>query len=119
MKEYRCLICGYIYDDTVESVKFEDLPEDWRCPICGAPKDMFEEADDQGNYYKYQESLPIGLNRETGMYDYEIFIQTNLLLDGKTTFSLTFTYSNSLLASSTVTVKEIVEPASYFPSSIL
>ena len=43
MKKYRCLICGYIYDDSVESVKFEDLPEDWKCPICGAPKDMFEE----------------------------------------------------------------------------
>lgn len=43
MKKYRCLICGYIYDDSAESVKFEDLPEDWKCPICGAPKDMFEE----------------------------------------------------------------------------
>lgn len=55
--------------------------------VCLFPKDMFEEADDQGNYYKYQESLPIGLNKETGMYDYEIFIQTNLLLDGKTAYS--------------------------------
>ena len=43
MKKYRCLICGYIYDDSVESVKFVDLPDDWKCPVCGAPKDMFEE----------------------------------------------------------------------------
>lgn len=55
--------------------------------VCLFPKDMFEEADDQGDYYKYQESLPIGLNKETGMYDYEIFIQTNLSLDGKTAYS--------------------------------
>ena len=43
MKKYRCLICGYVYDDSVESVKFEELPEDWKCPMCGAPKNMFEE----------------------------------------------------------------------------
>ena len=42
MKKYRCKICGYIYDDAKETVKFEDLPEDWTCPWCGAPKSMFE-----------------------------------------------------------------------------
>lgn len=52
MKKYRCLICGYIYDDSAESVKFEDLPEDWKCPICGAPKDMFEEVGGEGNEEK-------------------------------------------------------------------
>lgn len=40
-KKYKCLLCGYIYDDAKESVKFEDLPADWRCPICGADKSMF------------------------------------------------------------------------------
>ncbi len=43
MKRYRCKICGYIYDESVEKVKFEDLPEDWKCPLCGAPKNLFEE----------------------------------------------------------------------------
>lgn len=43
MKKYRCKICGHIYDETVEKVKFEDLPEDWKCPLCGAPKNLFEE----------------------------------------------------------------------------
>ncbi len=52
MKKYRCLICGYIYDDSAESVKFEDLPEDWKCPICGATKDMFEEVGGEGNEEK-------------------------------------------------------------------
>lgn len=55
--------------------------------ICLFPKDMFEEAEDQGDYYKYQESLPISLDVDTGMYKYEVFIQTNLLLDGKTAYS--------------------------------
>ena len=31
-KKYRCTICGYIYDDEKESVKFEDLTDDWKCP---------------------------------------------------------------------------------------
>ena len=40
--KYRCTICGYIYDDAKEQIKFEDLPEDWKCPLCGAPKSAFE-----------------------------------------------------------------------------
>ena len=43
MKKYRCTICGYIYDEEKENVKFSDLPEDWKCPLCGAPKNLFEE----------------------------------------------------------------------------
>ena len=39
---YRCTICGYIYDNAKEKVKFEDLPDDWKCPMCGVGKDMFE-----------------------------------------------------------------------------
>lgn len=43
MKKYRCTICGYIYDEEKEGVKFADLPEDWKCPLCGAPKSLFVE----------------------------------------------------------------------------
>ena len=39
--KYKCNLCGYIYDDSKEKIKFEDLPEDWRCPLCGAPKSQF------------------------------------------------------------------------------
>ncbi len=46
MKKYRCKICGYIYDDAVEKVKFLDLADDWVCPLCGVGKEMFEEIDD-------------------------------------------------------------------------
>ena len=47
MKKYRCTICGYIYDDSKEKIKFEDLPDDWKCPACGAPKSLFEEVKEE------------------------------------------------------------------------
>lgn len=46
MGKYKCLLCGYIYDEEVEGVKFEDLPEDWVCPLCGAPKSSFEKVEE-------------------------------------------------------------------------
>lgn len=49
MKKYKCIICGHIYDDSKESVKFEDLPNDWKCPLCGAPKKLFEEITSDNN----------------------------------------------------------------------
>ena len=52
MMKYRCKICGYIYDpekgDTGSGIEprvpFEQLPETWICPICGATKDNFEKT---------------------------------------------------------------------------
>ncbi len=38
--KYECP-CGYVYDDDVEDVKFEDLPDDYVCPICGLAKADF------------------------------------------------------------------------------
>lgn len=45
---YICQLCGYVYDDEKESVPFAELPDDWTCPLCRAPKSMFkaEEAPD-------------------------------------------------------------------------
>lgn len=42
-KRYQCSTCGYIYDDSKEEVRFEDLPEDWKCPRCGVGKSLFQE----------------------------------------------------------------------------
>ena len=45
MKKYKCVACGYIYDPAENgNVAFEDLAEDWVCPLCGVPTDMFEEV---------------------------------------------------------------------------
>ena len=36
--KYICQICGYVYDDAKEKVPFAELPDDWKCPLCGAAK---------------------------------------------------------------------------------
>ncbi len=49
MEKYVCDACGYIYDPAegdpevgiAPGTAFSDLPEDWVCPVCGAPKDKF------------------------------------------------------------------------------
>lgn len=46
MNKYRCTVCGYIYDDEKEEVKFEDLPDTWVCPLCVVPKSLFEKVED-------------------------------------------------------------------------
>jgi len=51
MSKWECTVCGWIYDpakgDPTQGIQpgtaFDELPEDWVCPECGAPKDMFEE----------------------------------------------------------------------------
>lgn len=45
MMKYICDICGFVYDDEQEAVKFEDLPDNWVCPICGAGKDSFSKSE--------------------------------------------------------------------------
>jgi hydroxylamine reductase len=50
MRRYRCLACEYVYDpaegDPDNGIEpgtpFEELPDDWVCPLCGVGKDMFE-----------------------------------------------------------------------------
>ena len=44
--KFICKICGYIYDEEVEGTKFEELPENWVCPLYGAGKDMFEKVEE-------------------------------------------------------------------------
>ena len=43
---YVCLACGYIYDGIAPGTAFEDIPDDWTCPICGVGKDMFQKKED-------------------------------------------------------------------------
>ena len=46
MATYKCQLCGHIYDEEKEGVKFEDLPDNWKCPMCMAPKSMFKKIED-------------------------------------------------------------------------
>lgn len=51
MKQYVCSICSYTYDEAkgipeagiAPGTKWEDLPEGWKCPLCGADKHQFRE----------------------------------------------------------------------------
>ena len=42
--EFECQQCGFIYDEDKEDTPFEELPDDWKCPVCGAPKSKFKEV---------------------------------------------------------------------------
>ncbi|MCF0116832.1 MAG: rubredoxin [Bacilli bacterium] len=44
---YVCQLCGHVYDEEKEGVKFEDLPEEWVCPLCGATKNQFVQERDE------------------------------------------------------------------------
>lgn len=59
--KYKCKICGYIHDEEKEGVRFDDLPADWKCPWCAAPKSMFEpEGGQKKEAVKKPVSLPKG-----------------------------------------------------------
>ena len=50
MDKYQCVLCGYIYDpqkgdpdnDVAPGTRFEDIPDDWQCPECGAAKSDYD-----------------------------------------------------------------------------
>ena len=53
MEKYVCDVCGYVYDEAVgdpdngiaAGTKWEDLPEDFECPLCGVGRDQFSKAE--------------------------------------------------------------------------
>ncbi len=53
MDKYECTVCGYIYDpedgdpdNNIEpGTAFEDISDDWVCPVCGATKDQFDKVE--------------------------------------------------------------------------
>ena len=53
MSKYKCVVCGYIYDEAegcpdqgiAPGTKREDVAEDFLCPICSVGKDQFEKED--------------------------------------------------------------------------
>jgi rubredoxin len=50
MRKWQCIVCGFIYDEAEglpdegipAGTAWEDVPEDWECPECGASKADFE-----------------------------------------------------------------------------
>ena len=52
MKKYECTVCGFVYDEAIgdpdngiaPGTKWEELPEDYTCPLCGVGKEDFQEV---------------------------------------------------------------------------
>ncbi len=68
MKKYVCDICGYVYDpakgdpdnDIEPGTAFEDLPEDWVCPECGASKSEFVRIEhEQDDFAAFDEEFDL------------------------------------------------------------
>ena len=55
MARYRCTVCGEIYDEEDEGVRFEDLPDDWVCPLCHSPKSAFVLMDEESTQNRADE----------------------------------------------------------------
>lgn len=63
MKQMVCSICSYTYDEVkgipeagiAPGTKWEDLPDDWKCPLCGAGKDAFREKQDDASIVSKQQ----------------------------------------------------------------
>ena len=58
MAIYACALCGYLYrvdkgdvENGIEpGTEFDEIPENWTCPLCGASKDDFESVEDDGSF---------------------------------------------------------------------
>ena len=69
MKKYVCTACGYVYDPEVgdpengvpAGTAWEDVPEDWACPLCALGKDVFEEAQTDSLYRSINENKIVGI----------------------------------------------------------
>lgn len=73
LDRYECLACGYTYeptkgDDTrgvIAGTPFTALPDDWRCPVCGARRSRFANVGEAGSPSGFKENLKYGLGVNT------------------------------------------------------
>lgn len=69
MDQFECLACGYTYEpvkgddrsNIASGIPFKDLPINWRCPVCGAPKKRFANIGPAGAPSGFKENLSYGL----------------------------------------------------------
>ena len=103
MKKYVCSICGYVYDEAAgipaagigPGTRWEELPEGWVCPLCGASKDLFHPVEPEKGAGAVKAAGPEVLRardgREEGSGDAEsaLFTQLADYFKAKTTAPVT------------------------------
>lgn len=52
--KYICSVCGYIYDESSQAASFSDLPNEWVCPLCGAPKALFNVKEEEKTQVEFK-----------------------------------------------------------------
>ncbi|MEB3294459.1 MAG: rubredoxin [Synechococcales bacterium] len=70
---YECSACGYVYEpvkgdnrgNIAPNTDFPDLPNQWRCPVCGVPKNRFQNIGRAGKASGFKENLKYGLGVNT------------------------------------------------------
>jgi len=69
LDRHECRSCGYVYEPTLGDAKsgiapgfeFQDLPADWRCPVCGAKANAFINIGPKGKPSGFEENLKYGI----------------------------------------------------------
>lgn len=67
--DYECLTCGYVYEankgdnktNVTPGTPFEELPQNWRCPVCSAPRHQFVGVGGRNAPSGFEENLNYGL----------------------------------------------------------
>lgn len=72
MAIYVCEVCGFKYDEDREGVLFEDLDEDWSCPVCGSSKKLYQSA---------ESATPAPTDTTQSVFAYDDFVRTNDALE--------------------------------------
>ena len=73
MRKYQCIVCGFVYDESegipedgiAPGTRWEDIPDDWVCPVCGVGKDQFEVVEGF-RAWSIQEDVALGPNFSIG-----------------------------------------------------
>ena len=73
LDRYECLACGYIYEPTkgdseteiAAGTAFEDIPLNWRCPVCGVRKKQFQNIGPAGKPSGFAENYRYGFGGNT------------------------------------------------------
>jgi len=73
LNRYECRVCGYQYvpekgdnrSQVPSGTPFEDLPDDWACPVCSAPSSKFVDVGPSGKPSGFEENLKYGIGVNT------------------------------------------------------